>query len=156
MLERLTQLGAARVCPWTTSRSSPPPPAAGSSRHGRLLRVMGEACKQSGRLWLPELGETTEGIAGLAARTGRADGGLAAVLAPTATRGLGAWARTTIGGGADRVLLAIGPEGGLTPEELDELAAGGIESVRAGPHTLRIETAAEAAVAIVAEAATEP
>jgi len=153
MLERLTQLGAARISPWTTNRSGQEARAGDGSapRRRRLLRVLAEACKQSGRLWLPELGETVEGVAGIEQREDAAS----AVLDPTATCGLGSWARDTAGRGVERIVLAIGPEGGLAPDELAALAARGFEPARIGPHVLRIETAAEAAVAIVAQAATE-
>ena len=40
-----------------------------------------------------------------------------------------------------RVLLAVGPEGGWTPFELELLAAHGFESVSWGPRTLRTDTA---------------
>lgn len=40
-----------------------------------------------------------------------------------------------------RVLLAVGPEGGWTPFELDLLAAHGFEAVSWGPRSLRTDTA---------------
>jgi 16S rRNA (uracil1498-N3)-methyltransferase len=46
----------------------------------------------------------------------------------------------------------IGPEGGLTRDEIDRLRAAGYLPVTLGPFTLRYETAALAAAALVAAA----
>jgi 16S rRNA (uracil1498-N3)-methyltransferase len=45
------------------------------------------------------------------------------------------------------VILAVGPEGGFDPAEVDQLDAAGFRSVRLGPRVLRTETAALAALA---------
>jgi 16S rRNA (uracil1498-N3)-methyltransferase len=45
--------------------------------------------------------------------------------------------------------LAIGPEGGWTPEELGHFADAGWQRASLGPNILRAETAAIAALAIV-------
>jgi 16S rRNA (uracil1498-N3)-methyltransferase len=52
----------------------------------------------------------------------------------------------------ERVLLAIGPEGGWTPFELDLLAAHGFQTADAGPRPLRSDTACVAILALVHEA----
>ena len=51
-----------------------------------------------------------------------------------------------------RVLVAIGPEGGWTPFELDLLAAHGFQTADAGPRALRSDTACIAILALVHEA----
>lgn len=43
--------------------------------------------------------------------------------------------------GGERILLAVGPEGGWVPFELDLLAAHGFTPWSAGPRTLRVEVA---------------
>ena len=48
---------------------------------------------------------------------------------------------------ADRVVLAVGPEGGLLPYEVDAFAAAGFTPVSMGPRTLRVETACVALLA---------
>jgi 16S rRNA (uracil1498-N3)-methyltransferase len=146
MLERLAQLGAMRIVAWVGERSGPHGRHAGA-RVERLERVLAEACKQCGRLWLPELGAPLEGVAPLAA------GVAGAVLDPAAGDLLGDWARAELARGARRLCLAVGPEGGLSPAELAALGAQGFRAARLGPHVLRIETAAEAALAIVAHEA---
>jgi RsmE family RNA methyltransferase len=49
----------------------------------------------------------------------------------------------------ERVLLAIGPEGGWNAFELDLLAAHGFHAATIGPRTLRVDTACTALLAIV-------
>ena len=148
MLERLAQLGVACVRPWVTSRGQSA--TGNANRERRLARVLAESCKQSGRLWLPELGPELVGLpdAGASPAT-------QIVLDPRATHGLAQRASEALAANSERFLLAIGPEGGLTSEELEDLSERGFEPVRLGPHVLRIETAAEAALAVVAHLAQE-
>jgi RsmE family RNA methyltransferase len=47
-------------------------------------------------------------------------------------------------GAGDEVRILIGPEGGWSARERELM--GGVEMVRAGPHVMRIETAAVACV----------
>jgi 16S rRNA (uracil1498-N3)-methyltransferase len=47
---------------------------------------------------------------------------------------------------ADRIILVIGPEGGLTDAEVDALVAAGAIPVRLGPTVLRTSTAAAVAL----------
>lgn len=54
-------------------------------------------------------------------------------------------------GAADRILLAIGPEGGWVPFELELLAAHGFQAIHFGTRTLRSDTACVVALAIVSE-----
>jgi RsmE family RNA methyltransferase len=49
----------------------------------------------------------------------------------------------------ERVLLAIGPEGGWNTFELDLLAAHGFHAASIGPRALRVDTACTALLAIV-------
>lgn len=55
-------------------------------------------------------------------------------------------------GSVERITIAIGPEGGWTEQEVDELTAVGARVVGLGPTVLRTEHAAAAAVAVVAAA----
>ena len=47
-------------------------------------------------------------------------------------------------------MLVIGPEGGFSDEESEALLDCGASSTWLGPHVLRVETAAEAALAVAA------
>ena len=64
---------------------------------------------------------------------------------PSATVSLGEGVR---GSGDQRVLLAIGPEGGWNAFELDLLSAHGFQPAGIGPRTLRSDTACIALLAI--------
>ncbi len=47
------------------------------------------------------------------------------------------------------LLVVVGPEGGLSPDEVDALAAAGAEPVRLGDEVLRTSTAGPAAIAVL-------
>lgn len=49
----------------------------------------------------------------------------------------------------EHVTLVTGPEGGLSPHELDALAAAGFTAIGLGPRVLRAETAPSIAVALI-------
>jgi 16S rRNA (uracil1498-N3)-methyltransferase len=156
MLGRLVQLGAAAIQPLAAEQGGPERAApADQERTARLLR---EACKQSRRTWLPEL-LPTRTPAELLTDGRRAT---AALLDPGAGLGLDTWLRSLIPG-ADGLgtrehplRLVVGPEGGFTAAERDALLSAGVTPVRLGPHVLRIETAAEAALAVASTALRSP
>lgn len=49
--------------------------------------------------------------------------------------------RTALSGHAERVALVVGPEGGLAPEEAEQLADAGAQLVSLGPQILRTQNA---------------
>jgi 16S rRNA (uracil1498-N3)-methyltransferase len=59
-------------------------------------------------------------------------------------------APASLGQGAVTVL--VGPEGGLNPDEIAAATAAGFQPIALGLHTLRFETAALAAAAVIAQA----
>src|SRR5205085_8698513 len=63
--------------------------------------------------------------------------------------------RAAIGGRGDRVLLAVGPEGGWNAFELRVLEARGFQRVSMGNRTLRSDTACVALLAVLHEALRE-
>jgi RsmE family RNA methyltransferase len=71
--------------------------------------------------------------------------GLRVVADPSAAAPLGEVVRAS---GAERILLAIGPEGGWNAFELGLLGAHGFRSAGMGPRTLRTDTACIALLAI--------
>jgi 16S rRNA (uracil1498-N3)-methyltransferase len=149
-LERLTQLGVWSVSPLASERVQGHRRDVGPERAERCRRVLREACKQCRRLWTPSFGEPLA-AADLPGRAGRSE---LLVLDPDGAVDLLDWARAHPGaGGAARpVTVVVGPEGGLTQAESAQLAAAGATAVRVGPHVLRIETAAEAALALLVAA----
>jgi 16S rRNA (uracil1498-N3)-methyltransferase len=98
-----------------------------------------EAVKQSGAAWATRVEEPVS-LGELAAR-------------PLAGQG---WVADANGAAVPAVVgeapltVVIGPEGGLTAEELERLRGAGYAPVSLGPHTLRFETAAIAAAAAAA------
>ena len=113
------------------------------SRTAGLARIAVEACKQSGRLRLPEI-VPPHGLAPWLASTGagRARPALVASLESEA-RPL---VRAVDGGRAN--LLLVGPEGDFSPEEYQMLRAAGCQPVTLGPYVLRADLAVVAAAAI--------
>lgn len=104
----------------------------------KLHKTAIEACKQCGRNWLPQLiaNQTVDDFLAFEGQR------LIAHPDPTAPV-LPKFATATVA-----TALAIGPEGGLTDEEVANMQAAGAKPVRLGEHILRVETAALAAAAI--------
>ena len=144
-----TELGVDGVIPWTAARSiSRWEGAKVAKGRDRWAAVVREASKQSVRPWLPDVLDlvTTKQLARLAS-TDQAEGVRMLVLEPTAATPLSALDFD----GRDLVLV-VGPEGGITPQELDALSAAGADIVRLGDEVLRTSTAGPAALAVLAVA----
>jgi 16S rRNA (uracil1498-N3)-methyltransferase len=106
------------------------------------------ATKQSRRAWLPEVGEPV-GTSALAARCAAADAAL--VLHESADSSIAAAVRELLPDGdatssGVELVLVVGPEGGITEDELAALCAVGARPVRLGPEVLRASTAAAVAL----------
>jgi 16S rRNA (uracil1498-N3)-methyltransferase len=139
VVQKATELGAARILPFAAERSVVRlEPAKGGQRTARWRRIAEEAARQCGRADVPEV---------------RPPAPLATALADLAPgsrvlvfeRGGG-----RLGGAAAPSLAAvIGPEGGLTEAELRACEAAGAVRASLGPRTLRAETAAIVAVALL-------
>jgi 16S rRNA (uracil1498-N3)-methyltransferase len=153
MVGVLTQLGVARLVPLVTGRSEVQAREGAPARLERLARAAGEALKQSGRLWMPEISANKhlmeiEGAPGGFLRADpRAPRRLSEALAAC---GQGPWTEER------PLVLLVGPEGGWTPEEEARLEAAGALGGRLAPHVLRLEAAAAAGLAVLAEALQAP
>lgn len=99
-----------------------------------------EAAKQSRRGWLVNIAPLTT-TAGLAPIIAEAD--LALVLHEEATTPLAALSVPEVG----RVVVIVGPEGGVSAEELAAFEQAGASAVRLGAEVLRTSTAGVVAVA---------
>ena len=140
-VEVLTEVGVTEVVPWQAARSivrwSGERGVKGLARWRSTAR---EAAKQSRRLWAPTVAEPID-TAGLAARIAAAD--VALLLHEDATTPLAAVAPPTAG----EVLLVVGPEGGISPDELAALTAAGGRPTLLTPYVLRTSTAGVVACA---------
>lgn len=140
-VEVLTEVGVDRIVPWAASRSVAVWKGERAVKsHARWQATAREAAKQSRRSWLPTvwpLASTTD----LAALVAEAD--LAVVLHEDATAALSAVDVPASG----RIVVVVGPEGGISSEELAALADAGAQSVRLGAEVLRTSTAGVVAVA---------
>ncbi|MGI3783868.1 MAG: 16S rRNA (uracil(1498)-N(3))-methyltransferase, partial [Janthinobacterium lividum] len=140
-VEMLTEVGVAEVVPWQASRSVARWSADRVDRGlGRWRSTAREAAKQSRRLRVPAVSDPV-GTRALAARLGTAD--LALVLHEDATDPIAAVALPAAG----EVVVVVGPEGGISPEELAAFDAAGARTVRVGDHVLRTSTAGVVALA---------
>lgn len=139
-VEAATELGVSAIVPWQASRSVSRWDAAKVAKGvARWQSIAREASKQAHRAWVPVV-ETPVTSAQLSAR---AETATIVVLEPSAKTAL-----TALDIPADRdVLLVVGPEGGITQEELDALEAKGALLARMGTTVLRTSTAGPAALA---------
>ena len=140
-VEVLTEVGVARVVPWAASRSVAVWKGERAEKGlAKWRSTAREAAKQARRTWHPVV-DPMAGTPRVAELVAAAD--LAVVLHEDAT--------TTLAGlevpAAGTLLVVVGPEGGIAPEELDALTAAGATSVRLGAEVLRTSTAGVAAVA---------
>ena len=144
LLDMATQLGMARFTPlrWERSVTDPKPQA-----RERWQRIFLEACKQSRRLHLPEIGPATEVVeAATHCRVAQVPLLVAHPIGDTYI------ADAFAGNTPDRIALFVGPEGGLTDDEVEMLGMLDARFVRLGDAILRIETAAVALLALVGAA----
>ena len=139
LVEKLTELGVARLVPLETERGVAEATAAAVAR---LERGVIEAAKQCGRDTLMAIGAPVS-VAALVAAT---PPGVVGLLADprAAPFDAAAWSGT-----ADVVGL-VGPEGGFSPAEVAAADAAGWRRVSLAAHVLRIETAAVALAARLA------
>jgi 16S rRNA (uracil1498-N3)-methyltransferase len=140
-VEVLTEVGVAQVVPWAAARSVAVWKGERAEKSlARWRSTAREAAKQARRSWFPVVSDLAT-TADVVALLGAAD--LAVVLHEEAATPLAA--RDVPDSG--RVVVVVGPEGGLTPDEVEAFAAAGAEPVRLGSEVLRTSTAGLAAVA---------
>ena len=136
-VELATEAGVDALVPWTAARCVAR--WAGDKGLARWQRTAREAAKQARRAWVPSVAAPVS-TRELAVRVAAAD--CALVLHEAATTALAEVELPAAG----EVLLAVGPEGGITDDELSLLTAAGAQAVRLGPEVLRASTAAAVAL----------
>lgn len=140
-VEMLTEVGVDVIVPWAASRSVA---VWRGDKHAKALArwrsTAREAAKQARRWWFPEVTDmvTTDAVVGLLAGASvpvvlheAASGPLADLPVP----------------GRGEIVIVVGPEGGISDEELAAFATVGAEPVRLGSSVLRTSTAGVAATA---------
>src|SRR3954447_13307659 len=140
-VEVLTEVGVGTVVPWAAARSVAVWRGERAEKSlARWRATAREAAKQSRRAWSPvvEPLATTDEVCRL---VGGAD--LALVLHEEATTALAALPVAAQGS----VVVVVGPEGGLTDDEVAAFTAAGAHAVRLGDEVLRTSTAGVVAVA---------
>ena len=142
-IEAATELGVDEVVPWQAARSIV---VWRGERAVRSLRkwesvVLG-ATKQSRRTRVPLVSVPAD-LAAVIARIEAA--ALALVLHEEARQPLAGLELPQLGD----VVVIVGPEGGITPGELEAFVAAGAVAVRLGPNVLRSSSAGPAALAVM-------
>jgi len=135
LVEKATELGVDRIIPLVTERSVVDPKP-GKVERGR--RVVIEAAKQSGRNRLLSI-EPTAAWADLL-RSGQ--GAESRYVAQPDGRSFDRWPAP---GPRQTAVVAVGPEGGFTDDEVEAARAAGWTTLGLGATLLRIETAGLAA-----------
>ncbi|HEV2397532.1 MAG TPA: RsmE family RNA methyltransferase [Candidatus Sulfotelmatobacter sp.] len=141
-IEKATELGASRIIPLIARRTDAHLASAAVKRVERWRRIAGQAAEQSRRSAMPEVADPMK-LRDAANLPGAMRVVLSEVEQTTSLRDAFV-AHESV----RDVVLAIGPEGGWTQEEIDMLRNGGWIPVSLGPTILRVETAAIAATAI--------
>ena len=147
VVQKATELGAARVIPVTTVRAVARLDAGAIrtlSRRARWQKIAREASRQSGRLDVPEIEGVTSLTTALSASPKDA---LKLILWEGARQ---TTLRDQLPAEPPRqIVIAIGPEGGFAVEEVEAARQVGFVPVGLGPRILRTETAALVTLAIL-------
>lgn len=142
IIQKATELGATCILPVTSKRSEVRLDGARSKKrldHWRAIAIA--ACEQCGRNVVPGIAVPEPLEACLAAHP-RANGEARWMLHPGGTTRV----RDTVPAATD-VMLAVGPEGGFSDNDLATLRDAGFRELALGPRVLRTETAGLAAMA---------
>lgn len=145
-VQAATELGVDGVIPWAAQRSIVKWEGAKVSKgQERWSAIVREASKQSIRAWVPEVSPpvSSKQLAALGSST------RLVVLDPTSDRPLTALVPDDGDDTVRDTVVVVGPEGGITPQELDLFDAVGAERVRLGSTILRTSTAGPAAIAVL-------
>jgi len=144
-IEKATELGVARITPILARRTEKHLAQAAAKRVDRWRRIALEASKQSRRTDIPEIADPVA----LKLALERETAAHRILLSETEQQTTLTAALAAAAADGDRThALAIGPEGGWTPDEMALFTTHNWQHVTLGPRILRAETAAIAAIAI--------
>ena len=140
-VEMLTEVGVDEIVPWAASRCVAVWKGDRAAKSLAKWRATArESAKQARRTWFPEITDVV-GTEEVAKRLEKAS--VPVVLHEAAS---GPLADIPVPGRAE-IVIVVGPEGGISDEELAAFAAVGAEPVRLGSSVLRTSTAGVAATA---------
>lgn len=142
-VETMTEAGVDAVVPWAAARCVTQwRGERGAKALAKWRSTAREAAKQARRLQFPSVADlmTTRQVAELLSGADFAgvlheEGSAALAAAPLPTTG--------------SLVLVVGPEGGVSPEEIAAFAAAGAGAFRLGPTVLRTSTAGVAAASLL-------
>jgi 16S rRNA (uracil1498-N3)-methyltransferase len=140
-----TVLGVSRIQPILTARTNVPRSSLSSGRaHARWSRVAIAAAKQCGRSVLPVLDDVRP-LDDLLRDTALHEMQRLLLVEPALSPAAGEWD----GPEPRDVILAVGPEGGWDPDEVERATRAGWTRWSLGPYTLRAAQVTLAALSIV-------
>jgi 16S rRNA (uracil1498-N3)-methyltransferase len=142
VVQKATELGVTQIVPVLTERSVVKLDASQAERkrlHWQGVAVA--ACEQSGRDRIPDIAAPLDLHDFLRGSDSRAT---CLLLSPSATQRV-----NDLKAPAGRMIVLIGPEGGLAESEHRAALDAGFVAVRLGPRVLRTETAAVAALTLL-------
>jgi 16S rRNA (uracil1498-N3)-methyltransferase len=142
-IQAATELGVYSVIPWEADRSISKWIGLKEEKAvARWQTIVTEAAKQSLRSFTPIVKPAVATL-GLSQLVSEFDSVL--ILDPTAEQGLGSLEFSQ----PQSLAIVVGPEGGITPQELEQLESAGAKRVRLGQSILRTSTAGVAAIAAI-------
>lgn len=144
VVQKATELGATQIQPLFTERCEVRLSGERLQKKlGHWRQIAASACEQCARNRLPAIAEPLK----LAQYLQTAESGLKLVLHHRTDLDLRQLERQR--GRPDSALLLVGPEGGLSPAEIDAALERGFRPLRLGPRVLRTETAPVAALSVL-------
>jgi 16S rRNA (uracil1498-N3)-methyltransferase len=151
IVQKATELGVACIVPVLSQRSVvrlDESQSAAKQAHWRAVAV--SACEQCGRNRVPAVAAPQPLLHYLGATSGDVPGQLRLVLEPEqAGQTRSASPIDTAGAPLTGAIIAIGPEGGFAPDELEAFELSAFCRAELGPRVLRTETAAIAAIVVL-------
>lgn len=143
IIEKAVELGAASIQPLTTQRCVTRLTAErAEKRRSHWFSIIAAACEQCGRNRVPQLGELLDFKQWISQQ----DLHRRIILSPYGEQSLADWARHHP---AQPLTLIVGPEGGLTEQEVALAGQQGTLALSMGPRILRTETAGLSAIATI-------
>ncbi len=141
VLEKLTDLGAARIWPVIAQRTDSRLAKAAAKRVERWRRIAQEAAEQSRRLAPPEI------LAPARLKDAVSSAALTRIVLAESEQAVSLADVVRVHPHGESLALAVGPEGGWTEDELRLFAESGWTAASLGQRILRAETAAIAGMA---------